>query len=57
LSTLDFVRWTTYQRVSPAAARRLAADVVVLAEAEGLTAHADAARAWADADAVEEVTT
>jgi histidinol dehydrogenase len=57
LSTLDFVRWTTYQRVSPAAARRLAADVAAFAEAEGLTAHADAARAWAGADAVEEVTT
>ena len=48
LSTLDFVRWTTYQRVSPAAARRLAADVAVFAEAEGLTAHADAARAVAN---------
>lgn len=46
LSTLDFVRWTTYQRVSPAAARRLAGDVAVFAEAEGLTAHAGAARAW-----------
>jgi histidinol dehydrogenase len=48
LSTLDFVRWTTYQRVSSAAARRLAADVAVFAEAEGLTAHADAARAVAN---------
>jgi histidinol dehydrogenase len=57
LSTLDFVRWTTYQRVSPAAARRLAADVAAFAEVEGLAAHADAARAWAGADAVEEVTT
>ena len=47
LSTLDFVRWTTYQRVSLTAARRLAADVAVFAEAEGLTAHADAARALA----------
>jgi histidinol dehydrogenase len=46
LSTLDFVRWTTHQRVSPAAARRLAGDVAVFAEAEGLTAHAGAARAW-----------
>jgi histidinol dehydrogenase len=45
LSTLDFVRWTTYQRVSPAAARRLASDVAAFAEMEGLTAHADAARA------------
>jgi len=57
LSTLDFVRWTTYQRVSPAAARRLASDVAAFADAEGLTAHAEAARAWAAADAVEEVTT
>lgn len=46
LSTHDFVRWTTYQRVSPAAAGRLALDVAAFAEAEGLTAHADAARAW-----------
>jgi histidinol dehydrogenase len=46
LSTPDFVRWTTYQRVSPAAAARLASDVAVFADAEGLTAHADAARAW-----------
>jgi histidinol dehydrogenase len=45
LSTLDFVRWTTYQRVGPAAARRLASDVALLAEAEGLPAHAAAARA------------
>jgi histidinol dehydrogenase len=46
LSTLDFVRWTTYQRVSPAAALGLASDVATFAVAEGLTAHADAARAW-----------
>jgi histidinol dehydrogenase len=46
LSTLDFVRWTTYQRVSPAAAARLAADVGVFADAEGLPGHARAARAW-----------
>jgi histidinol dehydrogenase len=44
LSTLDFVRWTTYQRVSPAAAFDLAASVATLAEAEGLPAHAAAAR-------------
>jgi histidinol dehydrogenase len=56
LSTLDFVRWTTYQRVSPAAARRLASDVALFAEAEGLTGHAEAARAWA-ALAEAEVTT
>ena len=46
LSTLDFVRWTTYQRVSPAAAARLASDVAVFADAEGLPGHAMAARAW-----------
>ena len=46
LSTLDFVRWTTYQRVSPDAAARLAADVVTFADAEGLSGHAMAARAW-----------
>jgi histidinol dehydrogenase len=46
LSTLDFVRWTTWQRVSPAAATRLADDVGVFADAEGLPGHAMAARAW-----------
>jgi histidinol dehydrogenase len=46
LSTLDFVRWTTYQRVTPAAAARLADDVGVFADAEGLPGHATAARAW-----------
>jgi histidinol dehydrogenase len=57
LSTLDFVRWTTYQRVSPAAARRLASDVAVFADAEGLTAHADAARAWRTVEIATEVMT
>jgi len=46
LSTSDFVRWTTYQRVDRDAAARLAQDVAVLAEAERLPAHAAAARAW-----------
>jgi histidinol dehydrogenase len=46
LSTLDFVRWTTWQQVSPAAAAGLAADVGRFADAEGLPAHAAAARAW-----------
>ncbi|MFL5606233.1 MAG: histidinol dehydrogenase [Gemmatimonadaceae bacterium] len=46
LSTLDFVRWTTYQRVSADAAARLADDVGVFADAEGLPGHAAAARAW-----------
>jgi histidinol dehydrogenase len=46
LSTLDFVRWTTYQRVAPEAAARLAADVGTFADAEGLRNHAEAARQW-----------
>jgi histidinol dehydrogenase len=46
LSTLDFVRWTTYQRVTRDAAGRLADDVGVFADAEGLGGHALAARAW-----------
>ena len=46
LSTLDFVRWTTYQRVTRAAAARMADDVGVFADAEGLGGHALAARAW-----------
>ena len=46
LSTLDFVRWTTVQTVSPAAAASLAADTDAFATAEGLHAHAAAARAW-----------
>jgi histidinol dehydrogenase len=50
LSTLDFVRWTTYQRVSSAAAGRMAADVAAFADAEGLPGHAMAARAWRTGD-------
>jgi histidinol dehydrogenase len=46
LSTMDFVRWTTYQRVDRDAAARLAQDVAVFADAEHLPAHAAAARAW-----------
>ena len=46
LTTADFVRWTTYQRVDREAAARLAQDVAVFAEAEHLPAHAAAARAW-----------
>ena len=46
LSTLDFYRWTTWQRIDRAAAARLASDVVVFAEAEGLPAHAASARQW-----------
>ncbi len=46
LSVLDFYRWTTWQRVDPDAASRLAEDVGLLADSEGLHAHAEAARAW-----------
>jgi histidinol dehydrogenase len=45
LSVLDFIRWTTYQRVSASAASSVARDVIVFAEAEGLPGHALAARA------------
>jgi histidinol dehydrogenase len=47
LSTVDFFRWTTYQRVDAAAAAQMASDVDVFARAEGLPGHAAAARAWA----------
>lgn len=46
LSTMDFVRWTSYQRVSVPAARAMAVDVGILASAEGLPAHAEAALWW-----------
>jgi histidinol dehydrogenase len=46
LSTLDFVRWTTYQRVTVDAAAQLADAVGVFADAERLPGHALAARAW-----------
>jgi histidinol dehydrogenase len=46
LSTIDFVRWTTYQRVTRSAAAGLADDVATFANAEGLPGHAAAARAW-----------
>ena len=45
LSVLDFIRWTTYQRVSPSAAAALATDTAAFAEAEDLPGHALAARA------------
>jgi histidinol dehydrogenase len=48
LGTLDFVRWTSYQRVTPDAARRLAEDTAILALAEGLPAHAEAALGWSE---------
>ena len=46
LSTLDFIRWTTYQSIDVSGAAALAADVGEFAEAEGLYAHAAAARGW-----------
>lgn len=46
LSVLDFFRWTTLQRVDRSAARALAADTAVFAEAEGLPGHALAAGQW-----------
>ena len=46
LGPLDFVRWTSYQRVTREAARRLAVDTAILADAEGLLGHAGAALAW-----------
>lgn len=46
LSTLDFVRWTTVQTVSREGAASLSADTDAFATAEGLHAHAAAARAW-----------
>jgi histidinol dehydrogenase len=46
LSTLDFIRWTSWQRVSPDAATRLSADVACFATSEGLPNHAAAARQW-----------
>jgi len=45
LSTLDFCRWTTYQKVSRDAAVALADDSAAFAESEGLPSHAAAARA------------
>jgi len=46
LSVLDFMRWTTYQIVDPAVAKGLSEDVGIFADAEGLPAHAAAARQW-----------
>jgi histidinol dehydrogenase len=51
LSTLDFLRFFTWQEISPAGAAAMAKDVERLAKAERLPAHAAAARARA----VEEV--
>jgi histidinol dehydrogenase len=48
LSALDYLRWTTTQRVTPEAARRLAGDVALLAASERLPAHQAAAAAWSE---------
>lgn len=44
LSSIDFVRFTTWQEVTPEAARELSFDTATLADAEGLASHAAAAR-------------
>jgi histidinol-phosphate aminotransferase len=44
LSTADFIRWTTYQELTPAAAAALAGPTAALARVEGLPAHAMAAQ-------------
>ncbi len=49
LSTLDFIRWTSWQRVTPRAASALAADVGRFADSEGLPNHAATARQWSAA--------
>ncbi len=46
LSTLDFIRWTSWQRVTPAAAAALSLDVGRFADSEGLPNHAATARQW-----------
>jgi histidinol dehydrogenase len=46
LSTLDFMRWTTWQEVSPDAADALSTAVGCFADSEGLPNHAAAARQW-----------
>jgi histidinol dehydrogenase len=46
LSSSDFVRWVSEQRVDGQGAASLASDVAALAEVEGLDGHARAARAW-----------
>jgi histidinol dehydrogenase len=48
LGPLDFVRWTSYQKLTRAAARRLSDDTAVLANSEGLPGHAAAAFGWSE---------
>ena len=49
LSTLDFIRWTSWQRVTPVAAASLSHDVGRFADSEGLPNHAATARQWSSA--------
>lgn len=49
LSVLDFIRWTSYQSVTRAAARRISRATGIFAASEGLPAHASAARLYGDA--------
>jgi histidinol dehydrogenase len=44
LSVLDYVRWTTYQKIDAGAAARMSDATAALASAEGLPQHARAAR-------------
>jgi histidinol dehydrogenase len=44
LSTLDFVRWTTWQDIDASAAASMSGHTEIFADAEGLPAHAAAAR-------------
>ncbi len=52
LSTSDFVRWVSEQRVDGQGAASLASDVAALAEVEGLDGHARAARAWTSGESL-----
>jgi histidinol dehydrogenase len=49
LSTIDFYRWTTWQRMDRAVAATFAEATGIFADAEGLPAHAAAARQWRNA--------
>jgi histidinol dehydrogenase len=48
LSVLDFMRWTTCQRVERDAAHSVSSPTAAFAKAEGLPGHAAAARLWSD---------
>jgi histidinol-phosphate aminotransferase len=57
LSVLDFVRWQTWQTVTPAGAASMRDDVVALATSEGLPAHANAAQSASTATTQENAPT